>query len=261
MFSLTLPRKSSGLSWCLSHKESTFHCRRHEFNPQVGKIPWRRAQQPTPILLPGGSHGQRSLAGCSPWGHKESDTTWPLNSNNIVSPLLFQPLEIIVYNKLALFKSLCGPCLLIGPWLIKQCQSNLWYSVRCVSFSNWDWLGPGTSDSLLQCLHLDKCLFKQQKYKETKGLKITTWMCGWDKLWIRYKKTEKTQLSLLKGKILCMPLAHNTIKGIGRPLKPSLWPVPWASLYPHSIQGTSLRPALGKQAGEIVIWFCSLLLQ
>ena len=38
------------------------------------KIPWRRAWQPTPIFLPGESHGQRSLAGYSPWGHKESDT-------------------------------------------------------------------------------------------------------------------------------------------------------------------------------------------
>ena len=33
-------------------------------------IPWRRAWQPTPVFLPGESHGQRSLAGCSPWGHK-----------------------------------------------------------------------------------------------------------------------------------------------------------------------------------------------
>ena len=39
-----------------------------------GKIPWRRAWQPTPVFLPGKSHGQRSLAGCSPWGRKESDT-------------------------------------------------------------------------------------------------------------------------------------------------------------------------------------------
>ena len=36
---------------------------------------WRRQWQPTPILLPGKSHGQRSLVGCSPWGRKESDTT------------------------------------------------------------------------------------------------------------------------------------------------------------------------------------------
>ena len=35
--------------------------------------PWRRAQQPTPVFLPGESHGQRSLGGL--WGHKESDTT------------------------------------------------------------------------------------------------------------------------------------------------------------------------------------------
>ena len=37
--------------------------------------PWRRAWRPTPVFLPGKSHGQRSLVGYSPWGHKESDTT------------------------------------------------------------------------------------------------------------------------------------------------------------------------------------------
>ena len=45
------------------------------FDPCVGKIPWRRAWQPTPVFLPGKSHGQRSLVGYSPWGRKESDTT------------------------------------------------------------------------------------------------------------------------------------------------------------------------------------------
>ena len=35
--------------------------------------PWRRAQQPGPVVLPGESHGQRSLAGYGPWGHKELD--------------------------------------------------------------------------------------------------------------------------------------------------------------------------------------------
>ena len=38
--------------------------------PGVGKIPWRRKWQPTSVSLPGKSHGQRSLAGCSPWGRK-----------------------------------------------------------------------------------------------------------------------------------------------------------------------------------------------
>ena len=45
------------------------------FDPWVGKISWRRKWQPTPVLLPGKSHGWRSLVRYSPWGHKELDTT------------------------------------------------------------------------------------------------------------------------------------------------------------------------------------------
>ena len=41
----------------------------------VGKIPWRKKWQSTAVLLPGKSHGQRSLVGYSPWGSKESDMT------------------------------------------------------------------------------------------------------------------------------------------------------------------------------------------
>ena len=41
------------------------------FDPCVRKIPWRRKWQPTPVFLPEESHGQRSLVGYSPWGHKE----------------------------------------------------------------------------------------------------------------------------------------------------------------------------------------------
>ena len=43
-------------------------------NPWNGKIPRRRKQQPTPVSFPGKSHGQSSLAGYNPWGHKESVT-------------------------------------------------------------------------------------------------------------------------------------------------------------------------------------------
>ena len=48
--------------------------------PGWGKLHWRRAWQPTPVFLPGESHGQRSLAGYGPWGRKESDTTELLNT-------------------------------------------------------------------------------------------------------------------------------------------------------------------------------------
>ena len=46
------------------------------FDPWIKKIPWRKKWQSTPVLLPGQeSHGQRNLAGYSPWGHKEADMT------------------------------------------------------------------------------------------------------------------------------------------------------------------------------------------
>ena len=54
---------------------------RRGFDPWVGKIPWRRAWQPTPVCLSGESHGQRSLEGHSPWGHKKSDMTERLSTS------------------------------------------------------------------------------------------------------------------------------------------------------------------------------------
>jgi len=54
-----------------------------EFDPWVGKIPWRREWLLTPVFLPGEFHGQRSLAGYSPCGHKE------LNMNERLTLSLF----------------------------------------------------------------------------------------------------------------------------------------------------------------------------
>ena len=55
-----------GFPWCFSGEEFTCQCRRSRFNPWVRKIPWRRKRKPTPIFLPGKSHGQRNLVGYSP---------------------------------------------------------------------------------------------------------------------------------------------------------------------------------------------------
>ena len=55
-------------------KESSCQCRRPRFDPWVRKISWRRERLPTPVFLPGKSHGRRSLVGYSRWSHKESDT-------------------------------------------------------------------------------------------------------------------------------------------------------------------------------------------
>ena len=57
--------------WC-SGKESACRrrsCRRHKFDPWVGKIPWSRKWQPAPVFLPGKFHGKRRLVGESSWGH------------------------------------------------------------------------------------------------------------------------------------------------------------------------------------------------
>ena len=56
------------LSGWLSGKEPAYQCRRRGFEPWVGKIPWRRKWESTPIFLPAKSQGQRSLAGYGPGG-------------------------------------------------------------------------------------------------------------------------------------------------------------------------------------------------
>ena len=58
--------------------------KRHRFTPWVRKVPWRRAWQPTPVFLPGDSHGQRSLEGCSPWGRRELGTMERLSSSRTI---------------------------------------------------------------------------------------------------------------------------------------------------------------------------------
>ena len=71
-----------GLPCWLNGKGSACHCRDPwGFSLWVRKIPWRRKCQPTPVFLPGESHGRRTLAGYSPWGHEEADTTERLSKN------------------------------------------------------------------------------------------------------------------------------------------------------------------------------------
>ena len=72
-----------GLLWWLSSDTSTGQGRRCRFDPWVGKIPWRRKWQPTPVFLPGKSHGQRSLEGYSPRGGKRVRHGFQLNDNNV----------------------------------------------------------------------------------------------------------------------------------------------------------------------------------
>ena len=63
-----------GLHCWLRNEESACQCWRLGFDPWVQKILRRRKRQPTPAFLPGKSHGQRSLLGYSPWGHKNNSS-------------------------------------------------------------------------------------------------------------------------------------------------------------------------------------------
>ena len=75
MHALELPRWLSGEESSGQYKI----CSSCGFEPWVRKIPWRRTWQPTPVFLPGKSYGQKNLSGYSPWGHKDSDTSWELS--------------------------------------------------------------------------------------------------------------------------------------------------------------------------------------
>ena len=71
-----------------SGKEPACQCKRCRFDPWLGKISWQRVWKPTPVFLPGESQGQRSLAGYSPSGQKESDTTETPQHTHIPAVLL-----------------------------------------------------------------------------------------------------------------------------------------------------------------------------
>ena len=77
---------TTGLPWWLRCWRIHLQFRTPGFDPWDREIPWRRKWQPTLVFLPGKYHGQRNLAGYSPWGCKESDITgWPSTHTHIIT--------------------------------------------------------------------------------------------------------------------------------------------------------------------------------
>ena len=70
------------------HKEPSCQCRRLRFKTWIRKMPGRRNWQPTPVFLPGRSHGQRSLGDCSPGGRKRVGHDLPTKQYSFSKHLL-----------------------------------------------------------------------------------------------------------------------------------------------------------------------------
>ena len=105
------------------------HCgTRGGVSDSVWEDVWRfredlRKWQPTPVLLPGKSHGWRSLVGYSPWGHKESDTTEWRHINEILS--------FLIGSKV--FYALPLVCFIILCLYIYHYWSNLYFQMVCIA--------------------------------------------------------------------------------------------------------------------------------
>ena len=74
-FTILILLFSGGSNGLKKKKKNHLQCRRTGSDLWLRKIPWRRDWLPTPVFLPGEFHGQKSLVGYNPWGHKELDTT------------------------------------------------------------------------------------------------------------------------------------------------------------------------------------------
>ena len=120
-----------GLPRWLSGKESACQCRRQEFDLWIQKIPWRRKWQPTPVFLPGKFHGQRSLAGCTPWGCKASEMTEHTSTHMLSLGGGLWALHCSTQTFLAVRASLVVACGLSFPELCRVLVSQPGIPVSC----------------------------------------------------------------------------------------------------------------------------------
>ena len=91
-------------------KESACQCMRCwrcGFYSWVRKISWRRKWQPTPVFFPGESHGQRSLAGYSPWGHRVGYNQVTMQAHNALSQVSFRN-SLLIFQ--LTYRSICCSC-------------------------------------------------------------------------------------------------------------------------------------------------------
>ena len=87
IFSLFFQTPIQDITALLEKASQCRRCKGHGFNPWIGKIPWNKKWQPTPVFLLGKFHGQRNLEGYGLWGLKESDTTEWISMHCVIPTL------------------------------------------------------------------------------------------------------------------------------------------------------------------------------
>ena len=132
-------------------------CRRRGFNPLVGKIPWRKKWQPTPISLHGKYHGQRSLMGYSLWGHKTVGHSLATEQQNLY-------LNTSLVYIFAIIKYACNN-VFVHIFLCFSQLPSLKLLTHFLSFSHLSSLFPAPSSTQMNVdktvclfLHLSLCL-------------------------------------------------------------------------------------------------------
>ena len=107
-------------------------CRRHMYHPWVRKIPWRRPWQPTPVFLPGESHGQRSLVGYSPQGHRRARQNLATKQQHNTYIMLCIPyIYLVLKYQIILAASRVAPATLETGFLKKSLWLNIYLRSWC----------------------------------------------------------------------------------------------------------------------------------
>ena len=153
-----------GLPRGLSGKESTCQCRRHGFDPWVGNFPWRRKWQPAPIFLPGISHGQRSLAGYSLWGHKRVGHNLATKHNEVLIRVETERLtHARQCSKPFMWNDSCNPIKqVVGRFPFLRGETEVWESKSNLPRPYGRWgtkSGFKTRQWALYSLHRPACLW------------------------------------------------------------------------------------------------------
>ena len=145
-------------------------------------MPWRRSWQPTPVFLPGESHGQRSLVGYSSWGHRVRHN-W---SDLAGMPLMSVVLKAIYENMLAFIS---GTCLCIHI-LYTNISSTLYPHDQGILANPSDWVIKNLCET-----SLGLALFFVEFLVETimKGTSSDSFELEW--IWSLAKGTEQVTLS------------------------------------------------------------------